>query len=119
MLGNKATAQRTVQVNSPCPEFSRLCTELDPMVCAWVDPQTNVAYCIPPTDDSEVVEEKFVAEEYVPPENVYKPVLTLLEGTYASELGKIEQTNADGNMETILIMRTYVEQYDEYVDQEY
>ena len=116
VLGNKATAQRTVQVNSPCPEFSRLCTELDPMVCAWVDPQTNVAYCIPPTDDSEVVEEKFVAEEYVPPENVYKPVLTLLEGTYASELGKIEQTNADGNMETILIMRTYVEQYDEYVD---
>jgi len=116
VLGNKGTAQRTVQVNSPCPEFSKLCTELDPMVCAWVDPDTKVAYCIPPTDDADVVEEKFVAEEYVPPENVYKPVLTLLEGTYTSELGKIEQENTDGEMETILVMRTYVEQFDVYVD---
>ena len=116
MLGNKGTAQRTVQVNSPCPEFSKLCTELDPMVCAWVDPDTKVAYCIPPTDDAAVVEEKFVAEEYVPPENVYKPVLTLLEGTYTSELGKVEQENTDGEMETILVMRTYVEQFDVYVD---
>ena len=116
VLGNKATVQRTVQVNSPCPEFSRLCTELEPMVCAWVDPNTKVAYCIPPTDDADVVEEKFVAEEYVPPENMYKPVLTLLEGTYTSELGKVEQTNANGELETILIMRTYVEQFDVYVD---
>tara|TARA_X000001036_G_scaffold422841_1_gene446182 strand:+ start:850 stop:6600 length:5751 start_codon:yes stop_codon:yes gene_type:complete len=116
VLGNKGTAQRTVQVNSPCPEFSKLCTELDPMVCAWVDPDTKVAYCIPPTDDADVVEEKFVAEEYVPPENVYKPVLTLLEGTYTSELGKVEQENTDGEMETILVMRTYVEQFDVYVD---
>ena len=116
VLGNKGTAQRTVQVNSPCPEFSKLCTELDPMVCAWVDPDTKVAYCIPPTDDADVVEEKFVAEEYVPPENVYKPVMTLLEGAYTSELGKVEQTNADGELETILVMRTYVEQFDVYVD---
>jgi len=116
VLGNKGTAQRTVQVNSPCPEFSKLCTELDPMVCAWVDPDTKVAYCIPPTDDADVVEEKFVAEEYVPPENVYKPVLTLLKGSYTSELGKVEQTNADGELETILVMRTYVEQFDVYVD---
>jgi len=116
VLGNKGTAQRTVQINSPCPEFSKLCTELDPMVCAWVDPDTKVAYCIPPTDDADVVEEKFVAEEYVPPENVYKPVLTLLEGTYTSELGKVEQENTDGEMETILVMRTYVEQFDVYVD---
>ena len=116
VLGNKGTAQRTVQVNSPCPEFSKLCTELDPMVCAWVDPDTKVAYCIPPTDDADVVEEKFVAEEYVPPENVYTPVMTLLEGAYTSELGKVEQTNADGELETILVMRTYVEQFDVYVD---
>ncbi|CAL6334797.1 unnamed protein product [Bathycoccus prasinos] len=116
VLGNKGTAQRTVQVNSPCPEFSKLCTELDPMVCAWVDPDTKVTYCIPPTDDADVVEEKFVAEEYVPPENVYKPVMTLLEGAYTSELGKVEQTNADGELETILVMRTYVEQFDVYVD---
>ena len=89
------------------------------MVCAWVDPDTKVACCIPPTDDADVVEEKFVAEEYVPPENVYKPVLTLLEGTYTSELGKVEQENTDGEMETILVMRTYVEQFDVYVDPEF
>ena len=44
----------------------------------------------------------------MPPENVYKPVMTLLEGAYTSELGKVEQTNADGELETILVMRTYV-----------
>ncbi|CAL6315426.1 unnamed protein product [Bathycoccus prasinos] len=42
--------------------------------------------------------------------------MTLLEGVYNSELGKVEQTNADGELETILVMRTYVEQFDVYVD---
>ena len=43
-------------------------------------------------------------------------MLTLLEGTYTSELGKAEQENTDGEMETILVMRTYVEQFDVYFD---
>ena len=44
--------------------------------------------------------------------------MTVLEGAYTSEpeLGKVDRNGADGELETILVMRTYVEQFDVYVD---